>query len=193
MVIVDNDRRCAAANRATRLLFRLRRAQLVGRRVGEVTPPHMVGAIETLWAQLMQAGVAAGVLEVSLTDGGRLRLVYCAMANVLPGQHLIVLAPADWPEDELGTAQFGPPGPIAGPLSQREREVLTLIAAGADLKEVGEELTISRSTVRTHAENAHRKLGARNRAHAIALAMNLGLIDPPSNASGVGLSQTGHH
>jgi DNA-binding NarL/FixJ family response regulator len=47
------------------------------------------------------------------------------------------------------------------------------------LKRIAEELVISPTTVRTHVRNALRKLQARNRAHGVALAMHLGLIDLP--------------
>jgi DNA-binding CsgD family transcriptional regulator len=100
--------------------------------------------------------------------------------NLLPGQHLIVFAPADWPEDELGPLEDGTAQPLPGPLSPREREVLSLVAAGADLQQVADELAISPATVRTHLGNAHRKLGARNRAHSVALAIQRGLIQVPA-------------
>ncbi len=88
--------------------------------------------------------------------------------------------PADWAGDEL--VDPGTPGgelPRRA-LSRREREVLSLIAAGADRQEIADELTISIATVRTHVRNLLRKLNARNRAHAIALAMQRGLIDVPT-------------
>ena len=108
---------------------------------------------------------------------------YCAIANALPGQHLIVFAPAEWPEDELGTIEEDGIGASPTPLSRREQEVLTSIAAGADLEQIAEELSISLHTVRKHVMNAYRKLGAHNRAHAIALAMRQGLIElrPPTD------------
>ena len=57
----------------------------------------------------------------------------------------------------------------------------------ASLSVLAEELTIAPATVRTHAQNALRKLGARNRPHAIALAMQANLIDlppaPPTSAA----------
>lgn len=180
MVMVDNERWYVAANRAARLLFRLSLEELQRRRIDDLTPPHVLEALEAHWAALARDGSVAGHYTAGFQDGSRLNLIFCALANALPSEHLIVFAPADWPEDELGIIEDGTVAPLAGPLSPREREVLTLIAAGLDFQQIADELTISPATVRTHVQNAHRKLGARNRPHAIALAMQRGLIDLPA-------------
>jgi DNA-binding CsgD family transcriptional regulator len=65
----------------------------------------------------------------------------------------------------------------AGPLSAREREILARVARGQDGPEIAEDLVVSPATVRTHIGNAIRKLGARSRAHAIAIALQRGLIE----------------
>jgi DNA-binding NarL/FixJ family response regulator len=61
-------------------------------------------------------------------------------------------------------------------LSPREREVMHLMAEGRTAEGVGGELGVSVETVRTHVRNAIRKLQARNRVHAIALALERGEI-----------------
>jgi DNA-binding NarL/FixJ family response regulator len=61
-------------------------------------------------------------------------------------------------------------------LSPREREVMHLMAEGKTAEGVGDELGVSVETVRTHVRNAIRKLQARNRVHAIALALERGEI-----------------
>ena len=179
MVAVDNDRNYTEANRAARLLFRLSLAEMRAHSIGDFTPPHMLLALEDMWSRLMRDGSVASSFDMLFLDGSELRIVSCAVANALPGTHLIVLAPADWPEDELGLVPVEAVEPAPAPLSPREREVLTLIAAGADLEQIGDELSISVHTVRTHVMNAYNKLGANNRAHAIALAMQQQLIELP--------------
>ena len=47
------------------------------------------------------------------------------------------------------------------------------------MRQVSDELSISVHTVRTHLTNTHRKLSAHNRAHAVALAIQQGLINLP--------------
>ena len=103
---------------------------------------------------------------------------YAAAANVLPGHHAISFVPARWPRHEL-PAVDGRPAETIGPLSPRQREVLRLVAEGADVSTIAGELSISEATVRTHLRDALRRLGARNRAHAVALAIAAGLISLP--------------
>ena len=62
------------------------------------------------------------------------------------------------------------------PLSEREREVLGLLASGKTNSEVAGDLFVSVGTVKSHTGNIYRKLGARNRAEAITRARELGLI-----------------
>jgi DNA-binding NarL/FixJ family response regulator len=61
-------------------------------------------------------------------------------------------------------------------LSPRERQVMALMAEGRTAEVVGEQLGVSVETVRTHVRNAIRKLQARNRVHAIAIALERGEI-----------------
>ena len=61
-------------------------------------------------------------------------------------------------------------------LSPREREVMAHMAEGLTAEGVGDRLGVSVETVRTHVRNAIRKLQARNRVHAIAIALQRGEI-----------------
>ena len=62
------------------------------------------------------------------------------------------------------------------PLSERELEVLALIASGNSNEEIASKLFVSVSTVKTHINNLYRKLGARSRTQALARARDLDLI-----------------
>ena len=66
-------------------------------------------------------------------------------------------------------------------LSERELEVLTLIARGASNPEIAEQLYVSERTVKGHVGNIFTKLGARDRAAAIVLAFDAGLVVPGSH------------
>jgi DNA-binding NarL/FixJ family response regulator len=64
-------------------------------------------------------------------------------------------------------------------LSPREREVLELAATGLTADGIAAQLFLSVETVRTHTRNAVRKLGARNRLHAVVLGISRGEITAP--------------
>ena len=57
-------------------------------------------------------------------------------------------------------------------LTRREREVVTLIALGRESRQMGEELCVSRSTVKTHVRNAMGKLGVHTRAQLVATVLS---------------------
>jgi DNA-binding NarL/FixJ family response regulator len=61
-------------------------------------------------------------------------------------------------------------------LSTRETEVLQLLANGLTTDAVGKQLFLSPTTVRSYTENAMHKLEARNRVHAVATALRMGLV-----------------
>ncbi|WP_243727241.1 response regulator transcription factor [Actinocrispum wychmicini] len=63
-------------------------------------------------------------------------------------------------------------------LTRREHEVLLLIAEGLQSKAIATALFISAETVRTHVKNICKKLAARDRAHAVATAFHVGLLQP---------------
>ena len=62
------------------------------------------------------------------------------------------------------------------PLSKRESEILQKVAYGATTKEVARDLEISPHTVKTHLERIFEKLGANDRAQAVAIAIRTGIV-----------------
>ncbi|MEW5354693.1 MULTISPECIES: response regulator transcription factor [unclassified Streptomyces] len=62
------------------------------------------------------------------------------------------------------------------PLSAREREVLVLVARGASNREIARELFISEATVKTHLTHLYAKLGVNDRAAAVAVAYDRGIL-----------------
>ncbi len=70
-----------------------------------------------------------------------------------------------------------PPGGSRGKLTRRQREILQLLADGESTSVAARELGLSEETVKTHTKNVLARLGARNRTHAVAIAMRECLID----------------
>jgi DNA-binding NarL/FixJ family response regulator len=79
----------------------------------------------------------------------------------------------------LGATVFpaAPPEPPRDRLSGRELAVLRLMASGATNPEIAERLYLSPHTVKDHTTALYRKLGARNRADAVARAQRRGLLE----------------
>jgi DNA-binding NarL/FixJ family response regulator len=69
-------------------------------------------------------------------------------------------------------------------VSQRELEVLRLVAAGSTNKEVAERLFISEATVKTHLLHIYTKLGVNDRAGAVGAAFETGLLTPGQTPRG---------
>jgi len=91
----------------------------------------------------------------------------------------------DWPADDItkavrmvakGMTIFAPRAEQSTALlSEREREVLVLIASGATNAEIATELYLSPHTVKEHTSSLYRKLEVRNRAEAVQRAERLGI------------------
>jgi DNA-binding NarL/FixJ family response regulator len=82
-----------------------------------------------------------------------------------------------WPgnETQVGVADPAPAGRRLT-LTERELQVLRGMADGKSNAEIGRELFVSEDTVKTHARRLFRKLGARDRAHAVAAGFRAGLV-----------------
>jgi two-component system response regulator DesR len=77
----------------------------------------------------------------------------------------------------LGMTMFSPTSEQPAPLlSEREREVLDLIAGGSTNREIAQRLFLSPHTVKEHTSALYRKLQARNRAEAVQRAQRIGLL-----------------
>lgn len=70
-----------------------------------------------------------------------------------------------------------PPKGSRGKLTSRQRQILQLLADGGSTTLAARELDLSEETVKTHTKNAVARLGARNRTHAVAIALRESLIE----------------
>ena len=88
-----------------------------------------------------------------------------AIAEVAEGRFVV--------DADLGDSRTAPGGAV---LSQREGEVLRLLAAGQSNKEIGLALSVAQATAKRHVENIARKLGASHRSALVAEAFRRGFV-----------------
>ena len=72
--------------------------------------------------------------------------------------------------------------PSLSSLTDREREILTLLASGLSNAELGARLFLSEPTIKTHLSSIFRKLGVRDRVQAVIAAYDAGLVEPALKA-----------
>jgi DNA-binding NarL/FixJ family response regulator len=81
-------------------------------------------------------------------------------------------------ERVAGGLKPAPPAAELGVLTDREREVLTLVGQGLTNGEIGEKLFLSPLTAKTHVSRIMTKLDARDRVHLVVVAYETGLVQP---------------
>lgn len=112
--------------------------------------------------ELLYEGLDSGARGYALKVGSMAEL-RTAIARVAEGGSYV--------DPRLDRVLDARPDAQAPQLSPREREIMHLMAEGRTADAIGEEITVSVETVRSHVRNVIRKLHARNRVHAIAIAM----------------------
>ncbi|MDX5570405.1 response regulator transcription factor [Streptomyces sp. ID05-04B] len=102
-----------------------------------------------------------------------------AIRTVAAGEALLSPGPTARLIARFLRSPCGPPA-VGGPegLSEREREVLALVARGLTNTEIGETLGLSPLTAKTHVSRIMGKLGARDRAQLVIVAYESGLVTP---------------
>ena len=177
MVLVDGDKRLDSPNPAAQLFLRERAAALRARRTYDLLPTALHRQFDDRWATMLGNGAVAGTVVLRTPDARAVTLHYRCVAQILPGLTLVVGMPTHLAIGDLIGEFQAPRQTCAGRLRPREKQILTLLGLGCTLDEVAQDLTLSIETVRTHVRNAIRRLGARNRTHAFALAIRAGEID----------------
>jgi DNA-binding NarL/FixJ family response regulator len=119
------------------------------------------------------SGIEAGARAYLLKDAPREDL-FKAIRSVYRGESLFQPVVASKLLDRF--SQLSRRAPSGEELSERELEVLCLMAKGAANKEISAELNIAQSTVKTHITNIFQKLGVNDRTEAVTQALKKGII-----------------
>lgn len=119
------------------------------------------------------SGIEAGARAYLLKDAPREEL-FKAIRAVYKGESLIQPVVASRLIDRF--AELSRKAPSGEQLTERELEILQLMAKGAANKEISAQLSIAESTVKTHISNIFQKLGVNDRTEAVTEALRRGII-----------------
>jgi DNA-binding NarL/FixJ family response regulator len=148
------------------------------RRLAEAAPDSPILVVtgnedDEILLALLKLGVAGFAPKTSKSE-----VIEAAIRLVLAGGRFLPPRLLDL-ATRNGTAGPGPPvamPPLLGRLTDRQLDVLRLIATGGSNKEIARELDLSPATIKAHAAAAIAALGAANRTEAVVRARELGLI-----------------
>ena len=127
---------------------------------------HVVAAIE--------AGATGYLLKDASAED-----IHQAIVRLLAGESPISSAIARHLLRRFQPAPRAAPDTKASPLTQRETEVLQLIAKGLSYQRIADTLGMSPNTVTSHIKQIYRKLAVNSRGEAVFEAMQMGLLQPP--------------
>ena len=158
-------------------------AREVARRVGpfawsdvKLTDPAEI----RLQQALIDNGFPDGLASPCHGPGGYIgvtSLAFSALDEISPDERTAIEVAALTLHNRMQASASHDPSPLLG-LSRRERDCLAFLAEGYTDHEIAGRLGVADSTVITHVQNARRKLGARNRTQAVALAIAAGVLAP---------------
>jgi LuxR family maltose regulon positive regulatory protein len=138
-------------------------------------------AVSTL-AQALALAEPEGYVRTFVDEGLPMAELLSEALEVRQRDSLNPSVPAHYLRKVLAALEQGVPSAtlpgteLPEPLSERELEVLVLLAAGRSNRQIASELFVALSTVKTHIKNIYGKLDVRNRAQAVSRAKELNLI-----------------
>lgn len=175
MLLLDERRLLLDVNGAGIQLLGHRRDSLLGRPIYHFVAGGPIASPEE-WAAALAAREFTGEASLLCADGSAVSIQWAATVEVVTGHRLVLFV-------ALSTSRWGrrfrrevSAESDSGALTEREREIVRLVALGRSGPEIADELQIAHDTVRTHVRNAMTKVGARSRAQLVAKAIGDGHV-----------------
>jgi PAS domain S-box-containing protein len=167
ILLLDERRLIVDLNDAALELFGAKRQQLIGTSIVDSILPAERELAASQWGEFLDTGEYAGARVLIRADGAEVQIEFAARMAEVGGRRLAVYVAAG------NDPPYSPSPTLSGelPLTEREREVVTLIALGRETAQIAAELHISAETVRTHVRNAMARLGAHTRAQLVAIVL----------------------
>jgi PAS domain S-box-containing protein len=167
IMLLDGRRRIVDVNDAMLALLGAKRHRLIGSSIIESIVPAQRELAASQCQGFANSGEHSGTRALIRGDGSEVQIEFAARMAEVGGRRLAIYVVAG--EDPA----YSPSPALSGelPLTEREREVVTLIALGRETAEIAQELHISPETVRTHVRNAMSRLGAHTRAQLVAIVL----------------------
>ncbi|AEI11581.1 response regulator [Cellulomonas gilvus] len=160
-------------------------ARIVARGTDDAPAPRVIVLTTFDLDEYVLAAIRAGASGFLLKDAppeemlAAIRTVHRGDAVIAPSstrrllEHLVTALPEQQEDDGANPARLA-----VADLTEREREVLLLMARGRSNTEIGQDLFVAEATVKTHVGRILAKLGARDRVQAVVTAYEAGLVRP---------------
>ncbi|GEK21680.1 response regulator [Cellulomonas xylanilytica] len=162
-------------------------AQIIARATDDAPSPRVIVLTTFDLDEYVLSAIRAGASGFLLKDAppeemlAAIRTVHHGDAVIAPSstrrllEHLVTALPPDEPGTPTDPARLA-----VADLTEREREVLVLMARGRSNTEIGADLFVAEATVKTHVGRILAKLHVRDRVQAVVVAYETGLVRPGS-------------
>ena len=167
--LVDQNSVYVAANGALCDLLDVPHETIVGARMNRFIAPSERSSAAAEWDLFWRTDEWVGERTLVTGKGSPVLVQYAGRVSEIGGRPIAVLVLLRrWSREQPARVIR------VGELTDREREIVGLVALGLTAPEIAEQLVVSTHTVRTHMRNAMTKTGARTRAQLVALALTGG-------------------
>jgi DNA-binding CsgD family transcriptional regulator len=181
MALIDRDRLYVAVNDAVVDVYKVQRDELLRTFAGRTAiDDPAIG--DAQWEQLVSTNSLYGERLISFGVQQQMRVNYAAHTLTVADHWLALFVSLSARIEPDGAELIGAPrielsNGHASKLTDREREVVSLVALGSTTRRIATDLCLSPDTIRSHVRNAMAKTGAHTRAQLVALLLADGLLE----------------